>query len=85
MSQPPRPTAKNRLLASLPRRDCHHLLALCERVELRLADVPCKPGEPIRHVFFPTDSFMWLTTPIDGHANLEVDLVGDEGMLGISK
>jgi CRP-like cAMP-binding protein len=84
VSQPPRPAAKNRLLASLPRQDRHHLLALCEQIELRLADVLCKPGEPIRHVFFPTDSFISLITPIDGHANLEVGMVGDEGMLGIS-
>ncbi len=81
--QAPRP-AKNRLLEALPRQDREQLLVRCERVELRLADVLCEPEERIRSVLFPTGGIISLITCADAHASLEVGLVGDEGMLGIS-
>ena len=73
----------NRLLATLPRKDKQHFLAGCERVELVFDEVLCESGAPIRHVYFPTGSYISLVSPVDGHARLEVALIGNEGMHGI--
>ncbi len=77
------PPGENRLLAALPGKDRRHLLAGCEQVELGFGAILCEPGQTIRHVYFPTDSFVSLVTPTDGHSSLEVALVGSEGMCGI--
>lgn len=72
----------NRLLATLPSKDYQHFLANCEPVELHFAEMLNEPGERIRHVYFPTDSFVSLVISANDHAGLEVRLVGDEGMIG---
>jgi CRP-like cAMP-binding protein len=68
----------------LPRRSRQRVLSGCEQVELGFADVLCKVGEKVRHVYFPTESFVSLVTALDDDARLEVGIVGDEGMLGTS-
>jgi len=78
-----RATTSNRLLASLPHRNLEHLLANCESVDLIFADVLCLPGDRIRHVYFPTESFISLVAPVDGYAGLEVGMIGSEGMFGV--
>jgi len=74
----------NHLITALPRKDKQHFLAECEPVDLVFADVLCEPNEIIRHVYFPTDSYISMVNPIDSHSRLEVSLVGNEGMHGIS-
>jgi CRP-like cAMP-binding protein len=74
----------NRLLSSLPSNDRNRLLANCESVELTFSEVLYRADELISHIYFPTGGFISLVTPIDGKANLEVGLIGNEGMLGIT-
>ena len=73
----------NRLIAALSPASRRHLLASCERVTLRFADVLCESGTPVRHVYFPTASIVSLLVPVAGRSGLEVGLVGNEGLLGI--
>ena len=77
------PTAQNLLIQRLPGADRKRLLAVCEPVELGLADVVCEPGGQTREVYFPVDAFVSLLTQIDAHPSLEVGMVGREGMLGV--
>jgi CRP-like cAMP-binding protein len=75
-------TAQNHLIEMLPRRDRARLLAVCEPFRLGLADVLCEPGEPTRHLYFPTEGFISLVTLVEGSPGLEVGMVGREGMVG---
>jgi CRP-like cAMP-binding protein len=57
-------------------------MKLCEPVQLSMADILCKGGQAIRHVYFPVESFISMITLLDGKPVLEVGMVGREGMLG---
>jgi CRP-like cAMP-binding protein len=76
--------SENLLLAALPDTDRRRLLARYDPVELFLGDTLTEPGDRIRHVFFPIDGSISLIARLDRLAQVEVGLVGNEGMLGIS-
>jgi CRP-like cAMP-binding protein len=76
-------TASNCLIELLPQPARRSLLALCEPVDLVLSQTLCEPGTPTQHVYFPSEGFISLLALNDGHAALEVGMVGREGMLGV--
>lgn len=64
--------------------DRNRLLAACEPVELKSAEVLREPGQRIRHVYFPAGSSISLLAPAAAGATLEVAVIGAEGVLGVS-
>ncbi len=84
MSSTQSPPVANRLLTALPCKDRERLLANCEHIELIFTDVLYRAGELIPHVYLPTGSVISLMMSIKDNAGLEVGLVGNEGMLGIT-
>lgn len=75
---------ENLLLAALPDAERRRLLGSCESVDLRFGSVLGKQRARVRHVYFPTGSFISLLSQVDGRPGLEVGLVGTEGAAGIA-
>lgn len=74
----------NRLLAALPAKEYQRLLPEFETVTFKFAQIIYKPGDTIKHVYFPNDSIVSLLAAENHHASLEVGMIGNEGMTGIS-
>jgi CRP-like cAMP-binding protein len=85
VSTPVGPSVRgNSLLEALPRRSRQALIQASELVELAFGNPLCQPGEEIRHVYFPSTGYISLITPAGASESLEVGLVGNEGMFGIT-
>jgi CRP-like cAMP-binding protein len=78
----PKP-ATNRVLASIPPKEYQRLRAQLEPITLRFGQILYQPGKPIRHVYFPVDCLISLLTAVDKRRELEVGMVGNEGMAGM--
>jgi CRP-like cAMP-binding protein len=77
------PQGMNRLLAALPDAEYQRLVPHLEYVPLPLKQVLYTMGESIEYVYFPHRAIVSLvSTPKEG-SNVEVGLVGNEGMVGI--
>jgi CRP-like cAMP-binding protein len=72
----------NRLLASIPKKDLRRLMMKCEHIELLLGEVLNHAGDCIKYVYFPTTSIISIMKPIDTNRDLEIGLIGNEGILG---
>lgn len=74
----------NLLIDGLPRKERLKLLALCDHVELVPGAVLCQVDEPFDHVYFPVIGCISLVRSLDGRVALDTELIGCEGMLGVT-
>ncbi|HUR40028.1 MAG TPA: Crp/Fnr family transcriptional regulator [Verrucomicrobiae bacterium] len=79
---PTTPNVTNLLLDGLPRRERERLLAEMERVDLQFGQILCEPESAYAQVYFPLTASISMVALIDNREPLEIDLVGNEGMLG---
>jgi len=81
---PPFRTGENRLLNGLSRHRRNRLRGQLEPIVLSFGDVLAECDQPIRHVYFPISGYIAVIGKADDHSTLELGMIGDEGMLGIS-
>ena len=74
----------NGLIATLPSKERNRILKHCEQVDLVFGAILCEPDAPFQHVYFPLFGFISLVASVDGHQPLEMGLIGNEGMLGVT-
>lgn len=82
MASPSSQGGCNRLIDALPRRQRSSFLARSQSVDLDFGEILCEPAQRYRHVYFPLGGYVSLRRLVDGGRSLEVELVGNEGMIG---
>jgi CRP-like cAMP-binding protein len=78
----PPPGNQNLLLAALPARDYERIAPRLDVVPFKLKDVLHKPGEHIRHLYFPGGGFCSVVTVLEDGGMVEVATIGREGVVG---
>ena len=79
-----RPTERNRLLRALPRSTYRTLLPDLEAVTLPHGAVLFEARAAITHIYFPQRCVISLLTAAGEGPGVEVGLIGNEGMAGLS-
>jgi CRP-like cAMP-binding protein len=73
----------NRLLAALPDDEFARIQPYLKRIQLVRRQSLYRQGERIRHVYFANGGVCVVTAPTSNATMVQVEAIGDEGMLGI--
>lgn len=74
----------NVLLNALRSADREAVLGSCQHVELRPGQVLCRPGQPNEQIVFVESGFLSVLAGEGERDQVEVGLIGREGMTGVS-
>ncbi len=74
----------NRFLATLSPEDFERLRRWIRRVDLSERQTLHWAGEPLGRIYFPTTAVLSLTNTLSNGGTMELGLIGNEGMSGIS-
>lgn len=75
---------ENHLIAALPAADYSILSDNLVLVPMLLGDMVYKPGEKLRHAYFPTTAIISLQYVTETGASVETASVGNEGLVGVA-
>ena len=70
-------------MSQLPRSTQRQLLQRCDTIDLHPGDTLSTAGQPLSHVYFPTSGFASLVAALTAGRQVDVGVVGNEGMVGI--
>lgn len=73
----------NEILLSLPAKECAHVLAKLEFVEMRAYDLLNEMGEAIEYCYFMNSGMTSILTIMGDGKGVEVGLTGKEGFIGL--
>jgi CRP-like cAMP-binding protein len=74
----------NKMLAALPAKEYGRLANKLESYDLKFGETIYQPNENIEYIYFPDSGIVSFLTEIETRSTLEVGLVGNEGMVGLS-
>jgi CRP-like cAMP-binding protein len=84
MHESARPSVKNEILAALLKEGHGWLVSRLEPVKLPHGLVLYEMGQQVRHVYFPNNALISLVTEMSDGKIVEVGLVGNDGMSGLT-
>lgn len=75
---------QNHILDALPPAERERLFPHLKLVDLPLGTVLYESGDPLPHIYFPTDAIVSLLYVMQDGASAEIAVVGNEGAIGVA-